>query len=296
MLKLIDCYGLSEVGRVRKVNEDQYLIADLNKSLRVYQTSLGLDEQARLFGGSQGKLLLVADGMGGHAGGERASSIAVDSVVHYILNHMCWFFRVDETGAGALLADWMAALRHCQAAIRAESQTQPAHRDMGTTITLAYIIWPRLYLVHVGDSRCYLLRDGQLMQLTKDHTVAQQGVDSGLIDAQAAEQSRWSHVLWNVISGREEELRPDGHCVDLMLGDTLLLCTDGLTKHVSDVEIAGLLRRTGGAREISQCLVDAAMSNGGRDNVTIVVAHFQDVDAEREGRVEAEDLLRQTAH
>jgi serine/threonine protein phosphatase PrpC len=292
MLKLIDCHGLSEVGRTRKVNDDQFLIADLNKSLRVHQTSLGLDEQARLFGGSQGKLLAVADGMGGYAGGERASSIAVDAIVHYILNHMRWFFRVDKAAADDLLADLVAALKHCQTAIRADAKALPTHRDAGTTITLAYVVWPDLYVVHVGDSRCYLLRDGQLEQLTTDHAVAHHGGDSRLIDPQAAEPSRWNHMLWNVLNAREEESKSDGCRVELKLGDTLLLCTDGLTKHLAADEVVRLLSRDQGARDACRTLVDAAMHRGGRDNITVVVAQFQDVDTKLDKPNRAERLLK----
>lgn len=278
MLKQIDCHGLSNVGRVRKVNEDQFLIADLNKSLRVHQTSLGADKQTRLFGQSQGKLLLVADGMGGHPGGARASSLVVDSVVQYLLSHLRWQFRVDETTEDDLFADLMSALKYCQTTIQEEARNVPGQRDMGTTVTLAYILWPQLYMVHVGDSRCYLFRQRELLQITKDHTVAQQGVDSGLMNVQQAEQSRWKHVLWNVVSGRSDEIKPDGHKLELQLDDTLLLCTDGLTGHVSNAEIADLLGQGGDAREVSQCLVDAAMAAGGKDNITVVVARFQDME------------------
>jgi protein phosphatase len=296
MLKQIDCHGQIELGRVRKVNEDQFLIADLNKSLRVHQTSLGFDEQTRLFGGSQGKLLLVAEGFGGHAGGEGASAVTVDSIVHYILNNMRWCFRVDEAAEEELLTDLVSALKYCQASMRAEVGTSP--RDLGATITLAYVIWPQLYVVHVGDSRCYLYRDGQLRRLTRDHGVTRDhaatppGVNGGLVDTQVAEGSRWGRALWRCANGRTAELRPDGYKVDLLLGDTLLLCTDGLSRYLPNAAIAQLLQHDGGSREISQCLVDAAKAAGGNSDITVVIARFQDIAVEHLHREETEDALR----
>lgn len=290
MLKQIDCHGQTELGRVRKVNEDQFLIADLNKSLRVHQTSLGFDEQTRLFGGSQGKLLLVAEGFGEHAGGEGASAITVDSIVHYILNNMRWCFRVDEAAEEELLTDLVSGLKYCQASIRAELGTSP--RDLGATITLAYVIWPQLYVVHVGDSRCYLFRDGQLRQITRDHAATPSGVNGGLVDPQVAEDSRWGRALWRCANGRTAELRPDGYKVDLLLGDTLLLCTDGISRCLPNAAIAQLLQHDGGSREISQCLVDAAKAAGGNNDITVVVARFQDIAGEQLQREETEDVLR----
>ena len=192
-------------------------------------------------------------------------------------------------------ADLVAALKHCQTAIRADAKALLTHRDAGTTITLAYVVWPDLYVVHVGDSRCYLLRDGQLEQLTTDHAVAHHGGDGRLIDPQAAEPSRWNHMLWNVLNAREEESKSDGCRVELKLGDTLLLCTDGLTKHLAADEVVRLLSRDQGARDACRTLVDAAMHRGGRDNITVVVAQFQDVDTKLDKPNRAERLLSRSS-
>lgn len=273
MLRLIDCHGLSDAGCVRTINDAQFLIADLNKSLRVHQTSLRRDEQAKLFGGSQGKLLLVVDRAGETAQGAPVSSTAVDRVVHYILNHMRWFFRVDGTAEDDLLEDLVSVLRHCQAAICTDSLTWPAECDTGIRITLAYLIWPELYVVHVGNGCCYLWRDGQLSQLTKESP---------------------NHVRCNGGCG-ENQHRPEGQRVGLVLGDTLLLCTDGLTRHVSDTQIASLLGRGGGTQEICHLLVDAARAQGSKDNTTVVVVQCQGLEAAREKR-EAAEKRRKSLH
>jgi protein phosphatase len=281
----MDCHGTTDIGKVREVNADQFLIADLNKSMRVHKTSLTLDDQTQLSGHSQGMLLLVADGMGGHGSGKQASSIAVNSLMTYVLNSMHWFFRLQQDSDHDFQDDLKAALEHCQSRVRAESDNVPDREDMGTTLTMAYIIWPRLYVVHVGDSRCYLFRKSRLKRISRDHTVAQHLVEEGLLED--AESSEWSRVLWNVIGGESDELRPEVYKAELALGDSLLLCTDGLTRHVSDAAIAQLLAAPSSSEETCQRLVDAANEAGGTDNITVIVAHFRDT-RKREALAEKE--------
>src|SRR5262249_38518521 len=152
----MDCSGLTDVGRVRQTNEDQFLIADLNKSMLVRQTSLSLDDHTRLFGGSQGALLVVADGMGGHAAGKQASTLAVQTLEHYVLNTMPWFFHLQQDQETDLQDELKSAMEACQHSIETAAAARPEQHGMGTTLTMAYLLWPRLYVVHVGDSRCYL--------------------------------------------------------------------------------------------------------------------------------------------
>ncbi|MGH7200864.1 MAG: PP2C family protein-serine/threonine phosphatase, partial [Planctomycetaceae bacterium] len=262
--------------RVRDANEDQFLIADLNKSMQVHQTSLGLDHQTRLFGNSQGKLLLVADGMGGQAAGERASLIAVDTITTTLLNTIHWLFRLDDDGEGDFIEHLKSALHQCQRQIQQDVQKVPRRAGMGTTLTMAYVVWPRLFVIHAGDSRCYLHRGGQLDQVTRDHTMAQQFLESGALDAQEARRSRWSHMLWNVIGGSSEKLFAEAYKAELRLGDVLLLCTDGLTNLVGDERIVQMLDSQRPAAETCRRLVEAANNAGGQDNITAIVARFLD--------------------
>jgi protein phosphatase len=271
----MDCFGQTDIGKAREVNEDQFLIADLNRSMLIHQTSLSHEDHTRLFGGSQGKLLLVADGMGGHAGGRRASALAVETLTHYVLNTMPWFFRLRE-GADDLDEDLRAALEQCQKRIEEAASLDPQRSRMGTTLTMAYLLWPQLYVVHAGDSRCYLLRGGRLEQVTRDHTLAQQMVDQGVLAPEQAEGSRWSHILYNCIGGGTHELNPDVYKATLNVGDTLLLCTDGLSKVVSDAQVRDMLDRKESAELTCQRLVALANDLGGPDNITVVVAHFLD--------------------
>jgi len=280
MLERMDCHGMTDIGRVRDENQDQFLIADLSKSMAVQQTSLGLEQKTRLFGDLQGKLLLVADGLGGHAAGERASSIAVDSVTNYVLNTLPWFFRLDAQGEDDLAEQLKAALAHCQSRIHAEAVARPQRAGMGTTVTLAYLLWPRLFVVHAGDSRCYLLRGSRLRQITNDQTVAQRFVDSGELRPEDVETSKWSHVLWNVVGGDSDELNSEVYKARLELGDTLLLCTDGLTKHLADNQIVELLEAERGSEAACRRMIDTANEAGGTDNITVIVARFAEVDGD----------------
>jgi serine/threonine protein phosphatase PrpC len=272
----MDCHGLTDIGRARENNEDQFLIADLNKSMLVHQTSLNLEDHTRLFGPSQGQLLLVADGMGGQAAGERASRLAVDTLARYVLHTVPWFLRLDPAREDDLIEELKSALDRCEERIETEAAAHAARRGMGTTLTLAYLLWPRLYVVHAGDSRCYLLRGGRLEQVTTDHTVAQQMIERGMMEARDASGSRWSHVLWNCLGGGAREVRPEVRKVVLQVGDSLLLCTDGLSGTVPEERIRELLSEGHNAEATCRRLVEAANRAGGPDNITVVVAHFRD--------------------
>jgi protein phosphatase len=141
---------------------------------------------------------------------------------------------------------------------------------------MAYVAWPNAYVLHAGDSRCYLLREGELRQITVDHTLAQKFVDAGMISPEQVDQSRFSHVLWNAIGGNSESVSAEAHKLALELGDVLLLCTDGLTNELSDDRIAEILAHPRPASDICQELIQAAKAAGGNDNVTVVVAKFLD--------------------
>ena len=294
MLGKMDCCGRTDVGRVRDTNEDQFLIADLNKSMRVFQTSLGLDHQTRLFGGSQAKLLLVADGMGGQAAGERASTIAIDTITRYVLNTMDWFFRLDGQHENEFVEELKSSLVAVQREILIETEKIPRRHGMGTTLTMAYLVWPQLYVVHAGDSRCYVQRGTDLRRLTRDHTVAQQFVDGGAMSSAAAENSKWSHMLWNVLGGDSDKLHVELHHAELQMGDMLLLCTDGLSSQVPHDAIARMLSEARSAHAAVERLIDAANKAGGKDNITAVVARFLDSRSSLDA-MEAEADLEDTA-
>jgi protein phosphatase len=294
MLAHMDCYGLSDKGCRRPNNQDHFLIADLNKSMRVHGTSLNLDQDARIYGGSQGKLLVVADGMGGEAEGERASTIAVDQVTTYVLNSLAWCFRLEDNSEQDFSEHLKEALISCQESIHAVALRHPEMHTMGTTMTMVYILWPRAFVVHVGDSRCYLLRNGQLDQITTDHTMGHVLAKVGQLNRNEARRTSLGHALWNVLGGRSQELSVDVDRLTLQRDDTLLLCTDGLYDMVADDQLAVILNSSRSAEAACRQLVELANENGGKDNITLIVARFlAPQDDEPRAFVEAEVPLEQ---
>jgi protein phosphatase len=267
---VFDCFGLTDTGRVRARNEDQFLVAHLQKALHVQSTSLPHELYGPLGGQEQGKLFLVADGLGGQAGGEIASSIVVETIARYVLHTMPWFFCLQSDGDNDLEQQLRAALRACQQEVETAAAAS-GYEDMGTTLTLGYLLWPRLYVVHVGDSRCYLFRNGEARQLTTDHTVAQRMVDRGLLTPEQAAGSRWGHALMRCVGAGSPESEVDVLKVALQSGDVLLFCTDGVSKYLDAAAITAALARAESAEATARSLVADANAAGGSDNVTAVV-------------------------
>ena len=278
----IDCHGESHIGQRRSDNEDQFFIADLNKSMRIHETSLGLRDHSRLYGGSQGKLLLVADGLGGSEGGERASTLAVDGVSNYILNTMDWCFGLTDENSSHFMDELTRSFVHSQSMIDAEAEAIPQRRGMATTLTMAYIQWPQLYIVHVGDTRCYLIRDGEIKQLTTDHTIAElvRSVEAEMDTAPTTPEpnSAMNQALWNVVGGPRSELHPQVHHLKLERDDSLLLCSDGLTRYVEDQELLEGVLQDKPVTQICHEFIDLANSRGGRDNITAILARINESD------------------
>ncbi|MEO9594038.1 PP2C family protein-serine/threonine phosphatase [Rhodopirellula bahusiensis] len=266
--------GRTDVGQRRKDNQDQFLIAELRKSMQIHSTSLALDEECMLFGGRSGQLLVVADGMGGHAAGRRASNLAVDHLISQLLNNIHWFLHLDQENDDGFIESLKALLQQTHTKLLAESQDDSEHRGMGTTLTLAYIVWPRMYVVHAGDSRCYLIREGKCEQLTTDHTLAKQLVDAGGMKPEDEAGSRWSNVLWNVLGGNgNNDLIAEVRRVELQKNDTVVLCSDGLTRYIDDATLASTVEQYGDVVEgMADHLVAMANGSGGIDNITVVVS------------------------
>jgi protein phosphatase len=267
-------FGVSDCGRVREANQDQFLIAQLTKSMLVSATTLELEQ--RLFGNIQGEVLLVADGMGGHLAGERASRIAIGHLVRRLLNSVHWFFQGDDDDQekeAAFIENLRALLQDAHARILRESAQNADQRGMGTTLTMAHLAWPRMYVVHAGDSRCYLIRDGNAEQLTTDHTLARQMVESGGLKPEEEAGSKWSNVLWNVLGGHANgDLIAEVRRVDLQKGDVVVLCSDGLHRYIDERQLAHIVTQSDSPEAACRRLIAMANHAGGEDNVTVVVS------------------------
>jgi protein phosphatase len=269
----IDSYGATDPGK-RSSNEDQYLIADLRKALVIEHTSLPQDDGSCFWGVGQRFLYLVADGVAGAPDGQKASSVATAAIARHVLNTMPWFLSLREDDDDDLRGELRRAVEHSNEAVRNVDPDDLTNRQPTTTVTMAYVLWPRLYVVHAGDSRCYLYRSGEMRQVTNDHTVAQQLVERGVLDEQKAEESRWSNVLWNAVGGDDKGVIAEVHKATLWAGDAVLLCTDGVTKALSDERIAAILGDAASAAAASVALIAAAKDNGADDNATALVARF----------------------
>ncbi|WP_246151277.1 PP2C family protein-serine/threonine phosphatase [Rubripirellula reticaptiva] len=268
---VVNACGMTDQGRVRKTNQDQFLIAQLNKSMRVSATSMSFDQ--RLYGIAQGEVMLVADGMGGHAAGDQASRLAIEHLVQRLLSSIHWHFHGEEERESEFVTNLQELLKEAHAHILSESAQHVDQRGMGTTLTMAYLIWPRLYVVHAGDSRCYLIRDGQADVLTTDHTLAHQLVEAGGLKPEDEASSRWSNVLWNVLGGRSDGgLIAEVRRVDLEAGDKIVLCSDGLHRYVKPNQLANIVNESQDPSQACQSLIKLANDAGGEDNITVIVS------------------------
>jgi protein phosphatase len=263
----IDTSGLTHRGKVREVNEDQFFVASLSKSLNVLRTSL---EDLTAFdhvSESDAYLFVVADGVGTVGGGQLASGTAVQALATYISRTMSCYYSYDVESEHEFIEQLESAVEHTHQTVVAEFS--PKGRGPATTLTMAVLLWPRAYLIHVGDSRAYHLRHGRIRQITRDQTMGELMIDRGVMTEEQVSRSSLSNTLASAIGA---EIKPVTGLIDLIWGDTLLLCTDGLTKHVSDEGIAKILGQAESAEIACQNLVQAALEGGGRDNVTVVVA------------------------
>jgi serine/threonine protein phosphatase PrpC len=264
----IDVHGLTHPGKVRRDNQDHFLICSLRKQVVARLTSLPDPDHLMADSERLASLFMVADGVGGAAKGEVASRVALEAVTQYVSRSMRCYYA-----AGSTDQEFFDALQEgagqSHAELLRQGQEDPDHRGMATTLTLFLGVWPRGYLLQVGDSRCYILRQGELSQITRDQTMAQEMVDAGIMSPADVAGTRLEHTLSSSIGGRQSD--PKVTRFDLEWGLVLLLCSDGLTRHVSDERIRDVLRSMTSAKQACEDLLQEALEGGGSDNITIVV-------------------------
>jgi serine/threonine protein phosphatase PrpC len=248
-------HGQSDVGRIRRNNEDNF----------------GIDKELGLF--------IVADGMGGHAAGEVASRMAIELVMDYIRRTResdepyLTGFNSKYSRAGNRI---FSAVILANQVISESAASRQEWQGMGTTLVAAWLGDParsRLSIAHVGDSRVYLLRHGQLRQLTTDHSLVEEQIREGLISREEAQYSLNRNMITRAL-GYRERVSPDIIELDLEPGDKLLLCSDGLNTMLTDREIHQIIMLNGNIATACSQLIDSANNKGGRDNTTVIMASF----------------------
>ncbi len=265
----IDVYGLTDPGKLRTENQDHFLICALRKQMVVNLTSLPQAEE--LLAGSERLtlLMMVADGVGGGSKGEEASRIALEGVTKYVSRSMRSYYAAGSADDKEFFEALQEGALQCHSELLRRGEENPEYRGMATTLTLYLGVWPRAYLLQVGDSRCYLLQNGVLRQVTRDQTMAQELIDLGVMTPAAAAGTRYERTLSSSIGGRQTA--PVVTRFDLAWDTVVLLCSDGLTKHVSDQQIGDRLRNMTSAKQVCEDLLQDALDAGGTDNITLIV-------------------------
>jgi protein phosphatase len=284
----LDLFGLTHPGKVRKENQDHFLVCTVHPEVVVHGTSLASIEHLPLRGERLATLMLVADGVGGSAAGGEASQLATETITGYVASTLRCYHAAGSSGDAEFYEALRAAALEAHEAVSVEGASRgggshPGGGSMATTLTLAIAVWPWLYVVQVGDSRCYRYSRGVLSQVTRDQTIAQHLVEQGILHPDQAAKSPLSSVLASSIGGREAS--PEVNRIDIRRREAsaVLVCSDGLTREVSDEEIAEQLGAMESSEQVSRDLLNLALERGGRDNITIVVARVKPEDDEREG-------------
>jgi protein phosphatase len=269
----VDLAGFSHAGKVRPNNEDHFLIVRFGRYLEPVATNLPVNDRP-MVSEESGYGMVVADGIGGSAEGEVASKMAINTFINLVLRTPDWILRQDDdSSTQRALRRASERFREVNAALSEHAGADPNLRGFGTTMTMAMSVGSDLLIAHVGDSRAYLYRQGNLVQLTRDHTLAQAMADQGVLRQQEVNKNKFRHVLTRAL-GSDDDLQPDVDSLTLENGDTLILCTDGLTDMVPPPRIAMILAANESAQTTCYRLVDEALNAGGKDNVTAVVARY----------------------
>lgn len=272
----VHVFGRTDVGRTREHNEDAFVVADLTRDNATLQPEVRTHEL-----GPRGTLFMVADGMGGAAAGEVASAMAIETVIEELRARWAHSTSTDPEAFAAAIRDAGSA---ANARIHKYASEHPEHRGMGSTATIAGMLADRLYVAQVGDSRAYLVRNGVASQITKDQSLVQKLVEAGELTAEEAELSERRNIILQAL-GPEARVKVDLTTQQIRRGDTLVLCSDGLSGQVKADAIAATVVAEPDLMVCCKALIDLANNNGGPDNITVIVARF-----DGDGLATVEDL------
>lgn len=271
-----DVDGASDIGKIRSTNADRFLVGRVSRAFSVLAASPELGAGNVHPAGDGGTVLVVADGIGSSEFGHEASALTIDTIIQSFARPLALGRATADTNLEDELIDTLAQIVIASdERIKSETAEHPERKGMATTLTMAFLLNARAWIAHVGDSRAYLVRRGEAIRLTKDQTIAQVLVDSGALDPALAEGSRLRHILASSIGGSPTQL-PEvlSYRVTLEPGDALVLCTDGLTKHVTEERLGVIVADARSATDACRNLVQSALDDGGTDNVTVVVGRL----------------------
>ena len=271
----VDLYGMTDKGYIRTRNEDHFLIVRAGRALETVLTNIA-EEQAlpgELFE-ETGYGMVVADGVGSESAGEVASRQAIFTLMGLALHTPDWQFRWGPKERNTVMWRMKDRFRRVNAALLRDAAAHASQYGMCTTMTAVITNGADLIIGHIGDSRAYLLHNGKLMKLTRDHTVGERLVEDGTHEPNDPLVLELRSLLLQALGSREGECNPDVEDYLLHDGDQILLCTDGLTDMVAEDEIETVLNSSTSAKSSCRSLIDLALSNGGRDNVTVIVARY----------------------
>ena len=262
---IVNVFGKTDVGRTREHNEDSYVVADLTTNVASLQPSVRTHRV-----GPKGTLFMVADGMGGAAAGEIASQMATEVVLRELRAHWMPLPHSDPEEFARCLKK---AAQSANQQIHSYASSHQEYRGMGTTATIAGLLEDTLYLCQIGDSRGYLVRDGVARQITKDQSLMQKLIEAGELTEEEAAQSERRNIILQAL-GPEPTIKVDLTHQQLRRGDTLLLCSDGLSGQITKDDIATVCTEEKDLVQACKRLIDLANDAGGPDNITVIIARF----------------------
>ena len=268
----LDLFGITHQGKVRSENQAVFLVCTVHPQVVVHGTSLADTEELPLRGTRLATILVVADGVGGVAGGSAAARIATEAVTRYVNSTLRCYHAAGSAGEGEFLGALRSAALEAHDAVRAEAAASLDQQHMASTLTVGIAVWPWFYAMQVGDSRCYLMSKGKLIQISRDQTLAEELVDKGVFTRDDAANSRFAHILSSAIGG--QEAAPIVRRLEQAWDTIGLVCSDGLTRHVTDERIREQLASMTSARQVCEALLQDALDGGGQDNITIIVGRL----------------------
>ena len=273
----LDLFGLTHQGNLRENNQDHFLVCTVHPQVVVHRTSLPHVDSLPLRGSRLATILVVADGVGGGDFGSEAAQIATETLTRYVSCTLRSYHAAGKSTENELLDSLRTAIGEAHNAVLADGASRTPPSRMASTLTVGLVIWPWVYVVQVGDSRGYYWNGTELKRMTRDQTIAQDLVDKGVLPPERMEISPYRNVLASAIGGGEAT--PVVSRIEIPTGCVVFLCSDGLTKHVTDAEIASQIGAMESSEQLCRTLLELVLERGGSDNVTIISARARPRDS-----------------